>query len=686
MGRKPPPRGKLACPGQILALAVAYTVLARLGLAFDPLNSYATFVWAPSGLSLAALILGGYRLWPGIAIGALAINLWMGAPPLVACGVAAGDVIEALVGAFALRSLPGFRASLDRFADVVGLVALAVLMSTAVGATIGAASVVLGGVVGRGHFFPIWRTWWAGDVIGDLLVAPLVLTWACRSRAPLRPAQIVEGVALGALPGAQATVCFSQRIEVVVALPLLQPSLLFLPLIWAALRFGARGAATGMLLVAVPAIWGTFTGHGIFVRATHPASLAALDVALGNLALATLALGSVVDARERSRRELRESDERHRLAVEAAHLGTWCWEVKTTRLVWTPLCREMHGVGPDEEVCFQRFLAALHPDDRDRTKRAIERAVVEQIEYRIEHRVMLPDGGVRWLSAFGRTYGEEAGGPDRMRGVVMDVTSQKRAEDERLQLLDRERAARAEAQAATRAKDAFLAVLSHELRTPLQAMLGWTRMLREPGCDAPKLARGLCIIERNVATQAQLIEDLLDVSRIASGKLRVERTRVALDEVVGAAIESARAAASARSILLDATLTTRDVEVLGDPGRLGQVISNLLTNAVKFTPAGGRVGVRLERVDTCARIVVEDTGRGISADFLPYVFDRFRQQDEHASSCSSGGLGLGLAIVHHLVEAHGGTIVAASPGEGRGATFTVTLPLADAAPGALLRS
>jgi len=246
-------------------------------------------------------------------------------------------------------------------------------------------------------------------------------------------------------------------------------------------------------------------------------------------------------------------------------------------------------------------------------------------------------------------------------------------EAERLSLLDRERMARAEAERASRAKDEFIATLSHELRTPLNSVLGWARLLRGGKLDGAGTRQAIEAIERGASTQAQLVDDLLDVSRIVRGALRLDVRPVDLRAVIEAAVQTVRPAAEARDIELAVHLDPRALPVTGDAGRLQQVMWNLLSNAIKFTPPGGNVAVRLEPFPGATCVVVEDDGPGIAADFLPHLFERFRQADS-STTRAHGGLGLGLAIVRHLVEAHGGTVSAFSAGLGRGASFTVRLP------------
>jgi PAS domain S-box-containing protein len=268
-------------------------------------------------------------------------------------------------------------------------------------------------------------------------------------------------------------------------------------------------------------------------------------------------------------------------------------------------------------------------------------------------------------------------------GVVLtfrDITERKRIEKARERLLGYEQEARREAEVArrraeeaSRSKDEFLATVSHELRTPLNHIMGWITMLRSGKLQSEKTQKAFNIIERNVRSQARLIDDLLDVSRIISGKLLIEPRQIEIAKVAEAAAESIGPAAAEKGVNLKTTLAPESGMISGDPDRLQQAIWNLLSNAVKFTPEGGLVELRLTRVNSQIEITVSDDGQGISHDFLPHVFDRFRQQDS-TTARQHGGLGLGLAIVRHLVELHGGSVRVESEGEGRGATFTITLP------------
>lgn len=265
-------------------------------------------------------------------------------------------------------------------------------------------------------------------------------------------------------------------------------------------------------------------------------------------------------------------------------------------------------------------------------------------------------------------------GPPMFTGYIRDISDRKAAERERERLLAQERAARAEAERANRIKDEFLATLSHELRTPLNAILGWTHLLSAGPVPPDRLRHGVEVIERNSRIQARLIEDLLDMSRILSGKVRLEMQTVDLTTVVSAAVDSVMPTAEARSIQLDQNVAPHIPALRADPARLQQVIWNLLTNALKFTPKHGRVRISVAQEDSHVDVSVSDTGQGIAPDFLPYIFDRFRQEDA-STTRMHGGLGIGLSIVKQIVEMHGGTVRADSPGEGQGTTVTIRLPV-----------
>jgi PAS domain S-box-containing protein len=497
-----------------------------------------------------------------------------------------------------------------------------------------------------------------------------------------------------------------------------------------------------------------------------------------------------------ARRAAETASEQLRAALEAGRMGTWEFVLGTGHVKWSPGLEAIHGYSPGAfPGTFEAFRAEIHEDDRERVMSEIRAAVDERRDHHVEYRIVRTDGTVCWVEGRGQLVCDDAGRPDRMVGVCLDVTERKHAEEtlrlaieaapaamvmvdangtivmvnalteqilgydrhelvgrsvemlvpcrflgrhagdrtaffadpqqrpmgagrelyatrkdgsevpveiglspiqtatgtfvlaavtdiserkaieqQRAELLTREQAARIDVERASRLKDEFLAVLSHELRTPLNAILGYANLLSTGGLAPDRAAHALNAIQRNAQAQARLIGSLLDLSRVLAGKLELELDDLDISRVVDAAVDVVRPDADAKSVRIDVDKPAATVRLRGDSGRLQQVFWNLLSNAVKFTDRGGHVAVAVDMQDDHVRVIVTDNGRGIRPELLPHVFDRFRQGERHGDG-STAGLGLGLAVVREMVEAHHGSVVAHSAGEGLGSTFTVTLPL-----------
>lgn len=362
------------------------------------------------------------------------------------------------------------------------------------------------------------------------------------------------------------------------------------------------------------------------------------------------------------RAEAAANDLRRQLevAIEASEVGTFHCTIPLGKIVWNTLCKRMFWLEPEAEVDFDLFYSILHPDDRERTRQAVEACVYGGQPYDIEYRTVSKSGDVRWIRATGKTTCDEQGRPLQFDGTALDITIRKRAE-EALTVADRR-------------KDEFLATLAHELRNPLAPIRNSLHLLRLSGDLSPALTQVREIMERQVNHMVRLIDDLLDVSRISCGKIELRKESVELATIVSTAVEANRPLLDAAGHQLALSLPAEPIFLEADPVRLAQIVANLLNNAAKYTPAGGQIWFTAQMEGTDVVLSVRDNGLGISAEMLPRVFDMFAQLDNTISR-SQGGLGIGLALTKSFIEMHGGRIEARSEGASRGSEFVVRLPL-----------
>jgi signal transduction histidine kinase len=527
--------------GQVVVVAVFYIVAARAGLQLDAVSGFATLVWPPTGIALAALLLGGYRLWPGIFVGALIANVWTGAPIVVAIGIATGNTLEALLGSYALKQLPGFRLSLDRVMDAVALIVLAAGLSTLVSASVGVTSLHLGGVVPRSDVMATWRSWWLGDAIGALLVAPPILVWATAAKMSRRPWRMLEAAALAASVLIASLLIFV--VPVTSHTRAFDQAYVFFPLlIWAAIRFGQCGAVTTTFVVSAIAVWGTAMGNGPFVQSTLHGSLYALQTFMGMTAATFLILGASISERARAENELQ--------------------------------------------------------------------------------------------SAY-------------------NLVSQ-----------------------ANRAKAEFLAVMSHELRTPLNAIAGYAELLSlgVSGALSEKQADAVARIRTNQQHLLALIDDVLSFAKIEAGTIAITPQHVRLRNALDALEPLVRPELLQRKLSLSYDPGDPELEVVADPTKLRQILLNVLGNAIKFTPQGGRIALDVLRDGDVAKIRVADSGIGVAAENLEQIFEPFFQVDS-GTTREYPGVGLGLAISRDLARAMGGDVSIEST-LGKGSVVSIALPIA----------
>jgi PAS domain S-box-containing protein len=671
----------------LIGFAAVYILAGKLGLALAVVNESASAVWPPTGIALAACLLFGVRVWPALTFGAFVVNFTTSGSMVASMAIAAGNTLEGIAGAWLIARYANGPAAFDSARDTCRFAVLAAV-ATAISASIGAATLAATGLALPGDVASVFVTWWIGDMVGAMLVAPPFLLWSASripaTRGALEIALLTTTIIL--VP----VLVFGGSPAGVRRYPL--EFLTIAGLLWCAFRFGAFQTSIASAVTSVIVIWGTLHGYGPFARSSPNESLLLLQAFMGVVSIVSLAVAAEVVARRNASASLRllndslegriasRTEELVRLhgrlaeAQSVAHVGSWQWEVPSNSLWWSEELYRIYGIPKDTAAHYETFLSHVHPADRARIDATVQRALADGQPFAFEHRIIRGDGVVRTVFARGRVSLGPDGTVVRMSGVGHDITELKQAEEERAQLI-REQVARREAEEANRAKDQFLATLSHELRTPMNAVLGWAHMMRELPLDDERRGRAVDAIFRNVQIQSQLVSDILDVSRITTGTLNLETGAVNLSSVVDEAIDTVRDAAAAKRVTIDVQHPPV-LELRADAVRLRQIVWNLVANAVKFVGHGGRVWVVVLSHGDAVEIVVDDDGPGIAPEFLPHMFDRFRQADGSLTR-EHGGLGLGLAIVRHLVELHGGTVAACNRTPS-GASFSVRLPVTTA--------
>jgi signal transduction histidine kinase/integral membrane sensor domain MASE1 len=678
---------------ELVALALLYSVAALAGLKLDAVGGFASLVWPASGIALAAILIRGYRLWPGVMVGAFLANLVSGATLPVAFGIAVGNSLEAVAAAYMLWRIPGFNRNLSRIIDAFALIVFAALLSTALSATIGAASLYLGGIIPSSVVGETWRAWWLGDGIGDLLVAPLILVWASSlptadrdqwlEAGTLALSGIVVGLAVfHAAPGGNQV--FGE-------------AYLFFPiLIWAAVRFGQRGSVATAFLISVAAIWGTVAGLGPFVQPQLHLSLYSLQVFLGVTAATFLVLAASVSERSDAADRLQfaiageeqmgvERDAAHRrlLAVlEQTPLAIGIAEAPSGQLLFlNPEVERITGVraalsstndNDGEWMGFRPDGTRIAPDEWPIARALHHGEVIRNEVIRIQRPgkdavdVMTNAGPVR--DADGKIVAAVV--------IFSDITAHRRAEDEL-------RRAHEAAAKANRAKSEFLAVMSHELRTPLNAIGGHIQLV-EMGVHGPITEAqrdALVRVQRSQRHLLSLINDLLNLARIETGRIDYNVTDVPLEPLVAEVVAMVEPLLGAHELSCEITdspyAPNPSVVIRADREKAQQILLNLFSNAIKFTPSGGRIKIDTRCVDgpiPTAHISVSDSGVGIPPEKLDTIFEPFVQLGTRPSNPSIG-LGLGLSISRDLARGMGGDLTAVST-VGEGTTFTLSIPLA----------
>ena len=622
----------------LAGVTCAYVVAAKFGINLSVAHGVITPVWAPSGIALAALLIFGPRLWPAVFLGALIANWTSEAELLVAAGIAVGNTLEAVAGAFFLRKV-GFRNDLERVRDVLALVVLAAGLSTLISATNGVIVLSLA-LDTDGPYASDWLLWWFGDAVGILMVAPLLLVaWSHRT-IRLRMPQILEALVLLCLLIAVSAIVF-------LAGAWRYPYLIFPFLLWAVLRFRLLGAATGSFVVGAIATWGTMAGNVAIGATDSTARVQIIQALVGVVAISLLVLGATLAERETANEALRQTTARLSEAQALTHIGSWEWNIATDGVTWSDELYRIFGFAPQSTpVSPDFFLDHVHPDDRARIVETVACAFADRRPFSFEHRIALADGSERLLRGRGSAIADESGAPRRMVGTAQDITEQKHAENLR---------------------DDVLSTVSHELRGPLGAVLGYSSILQErtPDLDEEAVSSLVEKIIRQARRLDRILADLLDADRLRHGLVVPTREPTDVTDLVGQIATAHRV--TEHAIAVSAEPITANI----DAQKVERIVDNLLLNAVKHTPPGTPIALRLEQRGEDLLIVVNDDGPGIPDEVKSAVFEIFDRGPR--ATPREPGTGIGLSLVARFAAIHGGRAWVEDSDSG-GASFRVLLP------------
>ena len=660
---------------QISVLAALYFVVAKLSLLAAIPPGYATSVWPPSGIALAAILLYRPRIWPGVWIGAALVNLTVQSSVLAAVMIGSGNAIEALVGAALVKRLIGVPRQFQRGEDVFKFVVVAAGASI-IAATIGTLAVATVSGLPPAGITAVWWTWWQGDTTGMIVVTPLILVWTVAPAIAWTARRKREVIGFGIVLVLVGYVAFGTDLTSPIFSPLLL--LLTLPLVnWAALRFDQREVVVTIAILCAMAIGFTVAGRGPLASSSVDASLLQLLVFISAVAMTGLSISAVANERRRAmvalresrdeleRRviertlELRRSEETFRLLVEGIQdYAIFMLDQDGKIVSWNKGAERIEGYAANEII--GQHISRFFPADAIESNRPQQELALAKAQGRceVEGWRLRKDGTRFWANVVITALYDAAGQFRGFAKVTRDMTELKRIES----LEQRERQT-----------NEFLAMLGHELRNPLAPIRNALSLMGMQSADDSTREWSRNVIDRQVTQLTRLVDDLLDVARITSGRIELKKEHVELNAAVVRAVDSCKSAAESRQQILDVQTSKEHLLVDGDLIRLSQIVINHQNNAIKYTPDGGRITVSVARDGDWAVLRVKDTGAGIHAELLPRVFDLF-VQGERSLARTEGGLGIGLTIVRKLVDLHGGTVSARSDGLGKGSEFIVLLP------------